>query len=55
MKNKYLTKSLCITMLAVMVLSSPMSVVAAEDDATVASSDFADGGDTTDADRKSVV
>ena len=49
MKNKYLTKSLCITMLAVMVLSSPMSVVAAEDDATVASSDFADGGDTTDA------
>lgn len=49
MKNKYLTKSLCITMLAVMVLSSPMSVVAAEDGTTVASSDFSDGGDTTDA------
>ena len=51
MKNKYLTRSLCITILAVMVLSSPMSVMAADEDRETVSeqedADFSDGSDVT--------
>ena len=32
MKNKYLTKCLCMTILSAMVLTSPLSVMAAEED-----------------------
>ena len=42
MKNKYLTKSLCVTILSVMVLSSPMSVMAADEDIETVS-DFDEG------------
>ena len=31
MKNKYLTKYLCISMISAMVLSSPMSILAADE------------------------
>ncbi|MDO4276532.1 MAG: NlpC/P60 family protein [Eubacteriales bacterium] len=42
MKNKYLTKCLCITLLSAMVLSSPMAVMAAEGTEAFASEDFTD-------------
>ncbi|MDC7290810.1 NlpC/P60 family protein [Blautia schinkii] len=50
MKNKYLTKCLCITMISAMVLSSPMAVFAAGGAETFASEDiFVDQtGDITD-------
>ena len=66
MKNKYLTKCLCITMISAMVLSSPMSILAADEEIE-ASGDFSDGSDLGDGaeaetptpepttDRKSVV
>ena len=51
MKNKYLTRSLCITILAAMVLSSPMSVMAADENIETVSeqedTDFSDGSDVT--------
>ena len=47
MKNKYLTKYLCISMISAMVLSSPMSILAA-DEGIEASSDFGDGSDLSD-------
>ena len=37
MKNKYLTKCLCMTILSAMVLTSPLSVMAAEEDVAVSS------------------
>ena len=42
MKNKYLTKCLCITLISAMVLSSPMAVFAAEGAETFASEDIFD-------------
>ena len=42
MKNKYLTRSLCVTILSAMVLSSPMSVMAADEEIETVS-DFNDG------------
>lgn len=42
MKNKYLTKCLCITLLSAMVLSSPMAVLAAEGTEAFTSEDFTD-------------
>lgn len=42
MKNKYLTRSLCVTILSAMVLSSPMSVMAADEEIETVS-DFDDG------------
>ena len=42
MKNKYLTRSLCVTILSAMVLSSPMSVMAADEHIETAS-DLGDG------------
>ena len=47
MKNKYLTRFLCLTLMSGMVLSGPVSVLAAEDTAayTADSSDFSDSGD----------
>ena len=47
MKNKYLTRSLCVTILSAMVLSSPMSVMAADEHIETAS-DLGDGSDTPD-------
>ena len=37
MKNKYLTKCLCMTILSAMVLTSPQIVMAAEEDVAVSS------------------
>ena len=51
MKNKYLTKCLCMTILSAMVLTSPLSVMAAEEDVAVSSSEgdaFGDGSEDTD-------
>ena len=50
MKNKYLTKCLCMTILSAMVLTSPLSVMAAEEDAAVISEgeESEDGGEVTD-------
>lgn len=47
MKNKYLTRFLCLTLMSGMVLSGPASVLAAEDTAayTADGSDFSDSGD----------
>ena len=47
MKNKYLTRFLCLTLMSGMALSGPASVLAAEDTAayTVDGSDFSDSGD----------
>lgn len=48
MKNKYLTKLLCLTLMSGMVLSGPASVLAAEDTAAYTaeeSSDFSDSSD----------
>ena len=47
MKNKYLTRFLCLTLMSGMALSSPASVLAAEDTAayTADGSDFSDSGD----------
>ena len=47
MKNKYLTRFLCLTLMSGMVLSGPTSVLAAEDTAayTADGSDFSDSGD----------
>ena len=47
MKNKYLTRFLCLTLMSGMVLSGPVSVLAAEDTAayTADGSDFSDSGD----------
>ena len=48
MKNKYLTKFLCLTLMSGMVLSGPASVLAAEDTAAYTaeeSSDFSDSSD----------
>ena len=42
MKNKYLTRSLCVTILSTMVLSSPMSVMAADEHIETVS-DLGDG------------
>ena len=44
MKNKYLTRFLCLTLMSGMVLSGPASVLAAEDTAayTADGSDFSD-------------
>ena len=42
MKNKYLTRSLCVTILSTMVLTSPMSVMAADEHIETAS-DLGDG------------
>ena len=42
MKNKYLTRSLCVTILSAMVLTSPMSVMAADEHIETAS-DLGDG------------
>ena len=56
MKNKYLTRSLCVTILSAMVLSSPMSVMAADEHIETASDlgdgsgeVISDGSDTPDA------
>ena len=46
MKNKYLTKCLCMTILSAMVLTSPLSVMAAEED-VVMSSEVTDSGTDT--------
>lgn len=53
MKNKYLTRSLCVTILSAMVLSSPMSVMAADEDIETvsdlddgSSGEISDGSDT---------
>ena len=50
MKNKYLTKCLCMTILSAMVLTSPLSVMAAEEDVAVSSEgdDLGDGSEITD-------
>ena len=50
MKNKYLTKCLCMTILSAMVLTSPLSVMAAEEDVTMSSEGdvFGDGREGTD-------
>nr|WP_296083043.1 NlpC/P60 family protein [uncultured Blautia sp.] len=50
MKNKYLTKCLCMTILSAMVLASPLSVMAAEEDVTMSSEgdEFGDGSEVTD-------
>ena len=50
MKNKYLTKCLCMTILSAMVLPSPLSVMAAEEDVTMSSEgdEFGDGSEVTD-------
>ena len=50
MKNKYLTKCLCMTILSAMVLTSPLSVMAAEEDVTMGSEgdEFGDGSEVTD-------
>ena len=50
MKNKYLTKCLCMTILSAMVLTSPLSVMAAEEDVAVSSKgdDLGDGSEITD-------
>ena len=50
MKNKYLTKCLCMTILSAMVLTSPLSVMAAEEDVTMSSEGdvFGDGSEGTD-------
>ena len=50
MKNKYLTKCLCMTILSAMVLTSPLSVMAAEEDVTMSSEgdEFGDGSEVTD-------
>ena len=47
MKNKYLTRFLCLTLMSGMVLSGPASVLAVEDTAayTADGSDFSDSGD----------
>lgn len=47
MKNKYLTRFLCLTLMSGMALSGPVSVLAAEDTAayTADGSDFSDSGD----------
>ena len=47
MKNKYLTRFLCLTLMSGMALSGPASVLAAEDTAayTADGSDFSDSGD----------
>lgn len=47
MKNKYLTRFLCLTLMSGMVLSGPASVLAAEDTVayTADGSDFSDSGD----------
>lgn len=47
MKNKYLTRFLCLTLMSGMVLTGPASVLAAEDTAayTADGSDFSDSGD----------
>ena len=47
MKNKYLTKCLCMTILSAMVLTSPLSVMAAEEDVAVSSEgdDLGDGSE----------
>lgn len=47
MKNKYLTRFLCLTLMSGMVLSGPVSVLAAEDTAayTADGSDFSDSSD----------
>ena len=47
MKNKYLTRFLCLTLMSGMVLSGPASVLAAEDTAayTADGSDLSDSGD----------
>lgn len=49
MKNKYLTKCLCMTILSAMVLTSPLSVMAAEEDVAVSSEgdDLGDGSEIT--------
>ena len=54
MKNKYLTRSLCVTILSAMVLSSPMSVMAADEEIETVSdfddgsgADLSDGSDAT--------
>ena len=54
MKNKYLTRSLCVTILSAMVLSSPMSVMAADEEIESVSdfddgsgADLSDGNDAT--------
>ena len=50
MKNKYLTKCLCMTILSAMALTSPLSVMAAEEDVTMSSEgdEFGDGSEVTD-------
>ena len=55
MKNKYLTRSLCITILSAMVLSTPMPVMAADEEIETVSDfdegsgvDLSDGSDATD-------
>ena len=50
MKNKYLTKCLCMTILSAMVLTCPLSVMAAEEDVTMSSEgdEFGDGSEVTD-------
>ena len=50
MKNKYLTKCLCMTILSAMVLTSPLSVMAAEEDVAVSSEgdNLGDGSEITD-------
>ena len=50
MKNKYLTKCLCMTILSAMVLTSSLSVMAAEEDVTMSSEgdEFGDGSEVTD-------
>ena len=50
MKNKYLTKCLCMTILSAMVLTSPLSVMAAEEHVAVSSEgdDLGDGSEITD-------
>ena len=49
MKNKYLTKCLCMTILSAMVLTSPLSVMAAEEDVAVSSEgdNLGDGSEIT--------
>ena len=44
MKNKYLTKCLCMTILSAMVLTSPLSVMAAEEDVAMSSEGDEFGG-----------
>ena len=49
MKNKYLTKCLCMTILSAIVLTSPLSVMAAEEDVAVSSEgdNLGDGSEIT--------